>query len=612
MSTSASTLVDLIASTVATNTPTPTLMGVVPNNIWMIIVGFLISFVLAFGIGANDVANSFGTSVGSKVLTLLQACILASVFETAGAILLGAKVSDTIRKGIIDVGPYNGTEEVLMVGNVAALTGSCVWLLIATFLRLPVSGTHSIVGATLGFALVANGANGINWKKLGLIVGSWFISPVMSGLVSVGFFFIIKRFILSKAAPLEPGLKFLPVIYAITVVINVFSIFYDGPELLGFDKIPLWGIFVMSFGSGIIVTLVVRFAIVPWQRQKIQREVMYSAADNSDVDQSQLTLVTYSATSSRASSRGNSRRPSIDKITSTHSSVEKLGITIENKKNEEKTVQAFVIDENNLTASNGQVVTSIINPNAKPLLPSNGMANGCLKTDTSEAKAFLEPSKDGTFDTEKADKTVHSDTSLLNDSKDSNCSQESDDTRQKSRDQIKDEPETIRLFSFLQVLTAVFGSFAHGGNDVSNAIGPLVGLWIVHQSGNVAQKAATPLWILAYGGVGISLGLWLWGRRVIKTLGEDLTKITPSSGFCIEIGSALTVLIASNIGIPISTTHCKVGSVVCVGRFRSRENVDWKLFRNIFLAWIVTLPISGGVSAAVFAGLRLVPGVMPS
>jgi sodium-dependent phosphate transporter len=121
----------------------------------------------------------------------------------------------------------------------------------------------------------------------------------------------------------------------------------------------------------------------------------------------------------------------------------------------------------------------------------------------------------------------------------------------------------------------------------------------------VASQAATPIWILLYGGIGISLGLIALGRRVMKTIGEDLTRITPSSGFCIEIGSALTVLIASNVGIPISTTHCKVGSIVFVGRFRSRENVDWSIFRNIVLAWLVTLPISGGISAAIMAGLRL-------
>jgi len=168
----------------------------------------------------------------------------------------------------------------------------------------------------------------------------------------------------------------------------------------------------------------------------------------------------------------------------------------------------------------------------------------------------------------------------------------------------KDRPGVGRLFSFLQIMTAAFGSFAHGGNDVSNAIGPLIALWLVYQDGNIAQKAPTPIYLLVYGGVGISLGLWVWGRRVIKTMGEDLTRITPSSGFTIEIGSAITVLLASKLGIPISTTHCKVGSIVSVGYVRSRNSVDWKLFRNIIFAWLVTVPVSGGLSAVIMLALR--------
>ena len=165
-----------------------------------------------------------------------------------------------------------------------------------------------------------------------------------------------------------------------------------------------------------------------------------------------------------------------------------------------------------------------------------------------------------------------------------------------------DPPEVVRLFSFLQIMTASFGAFAHGGNDVSNAIGPLIAIWLIYVEGSVLQEAETPLGILFFGGVGIVVGLWVWGRRVIKTVGEDLTKLTASSGFTIEIGAAFTVLVASKIGMPISTTHCKVGSVVFVGwAATSRGGVDWALFRNIIFAWAVTVPIAGGLSAAIMA-----------
>lgn len=198
--------------------------------LWMVILGFVIAFVLAFGVGANDVANSFATSVGSGVLTFRQACYLASVFEVAGAILLGYKVSDTMRKGILEVAVYEGNEQQLMYGMLAALTGCAIWLLVATYFKLPVSTTHSIVGATVGFGLVAHGADGLNIKTLVTIAASWVVSPVMSGLISIGVFMIINRFILRANRPFRAGLISLPFVYGITVFINVLSITLDGSK----------------------------------------------------------------------------------------------------------------------------------------------------------------------------------------------------------------------------------------------------------------------------------------------------------------------------------------------------------------------------------------------
>uniref|UniRef100_A0A9J7YGE4 Phosphate transporter n=1 Tax=Cyprinus carpio carpio TaxID=630221 RepID=A0A9J7YGE4_CYPCA len=196
--------------------------------LWMVVLGFIIAFILAFSVGANDVANSFGTAVGSGVVTLRQACILASIFETLGSILLGAKVGETIRKGIIDVNLYNETVPILMAGEVSAMVGSAVWQLIASFLKLPVSGTHCIVGSTIGFSMVAIGTKGVQWMQLVKIVASWFISPLLSGLMSGLLFFIIRYFILNKDDPVPNGLRALPLFYASTIGINAFSIMYTG------------------------------------------------------------------------------------------------------------------------------------------------------------------------------------------------------------------------------------------------------------------------------------------------------------------------------------------------------------------------------------------------
>ncbi|CAG0898975.1 unnamed protein product [Darwinula stevensoni] len=142
----------------------------------------------------------------------------------------------------------------------------------------------------------------------------------------------------------------------------------------------------------------------------------------------------------------------------------------------------------------------------------------------------------------------------------------------------------------------------------TNAVGPMLGLWFVYKTGNSALSDP-PIWMLAFGGLGMSLGLAVWGRRVIKTVGQGITLITPSSGFTMEMGAGLTVLLASKLGFPISTTHCLVGAVVCVGKVKDpKQGVEWGLFRNILLTWLVTLPACSGLSALImYILLNVVP-----
>lgn len=562
----------------------------IPEEVlWLVIVGFIIAFILSFAIGANDVANSFGTSVGSKVLTLRQACILGTIFEILGAVLIGYRVSDTIRKGIIDVTLYNnGSEHVLMAGNVAALTGSCVWLVIATMLSLPVSTTHSIVGATVGFSLVVHGEKGVNWLKMASIFGSWFVSPLLSGIVSVLTFLLIHHLVLKRPKPLEPGLLLLPVFYAFTAAINLFSVFYKGSNLLYFDKIPLYGVLIISLGTSLIVALVVKFFITPWYRKIITKKV----GKLKDKESTSSLSGDIECCLSR------------DVLVETH----KDHVHIEDAVKEYEVDSAgskFPLKQNEQNEDAYTEVNSACHELTST--PTKDCAIRLEGVDTPEKEnlttSFSTPISNDNSDLPLLNKSVEDqDYKSKEESKNSSMSsssseQDDEQKRMIARESVKDKPETVALFSFLQILTAVFGSFAHGGNDVSNSIGPLVAIWLIGTEGSALQKAQTPIWILFYGGFGIALGLWIYGRRVIKTMGTDLAKITPSSGFCIEIGSALTVLIASNIGIPISSTHCKVGSVVAVGRVRSRENVDWKLFRNIALAWIITVPVAGGISA---------------
>ncbi|XP_015738509.1 sodium-dependent phosphate transporter 1 [Coturnix japonica] len=654
--------------------PPPAPSGPLTPLLWMLVLGFIIAFVLAFSVGANDVANSFGTAVGSGVVSLRQACILASIFETVGSVLLGAKVSETIRKGLIDVDMYNDTQHLLMAGSISAMFGSAVWQLAASFLKLPISGTHCIVGATIGFSLVAKGQKGVKWSELLKIVLSWFISPLLSGIMSAVLFFLVRRFILHKTDPVPNGLRALPVFYACTVGINLFSIMFTGAPLLGFDKLPLWGILLISAGSAVVCALVVWFFVCPRMKKKIEREIKSSPSESPLMEKS------GSLKEEREEPKvplgdapmGDAKSPSTEAASAVppRAATEERAVSFNLGDAEETPERPPSIDLKETNVDGGAVqlpngnLVQFHQPVGHQLTSSGQYQYHTVHKDSGLYKDLLHKmhlAKMGDCMGDSGDKPLRRNNSYTSytmaicgmpldslraregeemeklawpvadtkkrvrmDSYTSYCNAVADvhpaadvdlnaaqvemglgDRKGSSSSleewQDQDKPEVSLLFHFLQILTACFGSFAHGGNDVSNAIGPLVALYLVYQTGDVATKVATPIWLLLYGGVGICIGLWVWGRRVIQTMGKDLTPITPSSGFSIELASALTVVIASNVGLPISTTHCKVGSVVSVGWLRSRKAVDWRLFRNIFMAWFVTVPISGLISAAIMA-----------
>ncbi|XP_036383264.1 sodium-dependent phosphate transporter 1-B-like isoform X2 [Megalops cyprinoides] len=627
-----STVMSLVAATtfaVATQQP-------LSDYLWLLVVGFVIAFILAFSVGANDVANSFGTAVGSGVVTLRQACILATVFETTGSMLLGAKVSETIRQGIIDVNMYNGSEPVLMAGSISAMFGSAVWQLLASFLKLPISGTHCIVGATIGFSLVAKGHQGVKWLELLRIVASWFLSPLLSGIMSAVLFYFVRMFILDKENPVPNGLKALPLFYAVTMGINLFSIMFTGAPLLGFDRIPWWGTLLISVACAFVTAIVVWFAVCPRLRKKIECEV------KSKPSQSPLMQNTLNC----APDEPPKTTSQPDQLPPAEESRVAFDIgdseDLDAKDSKDSDSNDLSGDNHSYIPNNGYSQYHTVHKDSglyKDLLHKLHLAkvgdcmgepgDGTIRRNNSYTSYTMAiyglhgdfKQKEGDKPTEDGNKEKKR---VRTDSYTSYCNavavggppdgvgegevvvlemaSEAGSQESLEEDGLEvDRQEVSVLFQFLQILTACFGSFAHGGNDVSNAIGPLVALWLVYITGSVTSSAPTPIWLLLYGGVGICAGLWVWGRRVIQTMGKDLTPITPSSGFSIELASAVTVVVASNIGLPVSTTHCKVGSVVAVGWLRSKKAVDWRLFRNIFIAWFVTVPVSGLISAAIMA-----------
>jgi PiT family inorganic phosphate transporter len=400
-----------------------------------IVLAALFGVFMAWGIGANDVANAMATSVGSKALTIKQAIFVAAIFEFLGAVLAGGEVTSTIRKGIVDVDLLSGSPELLVYGMLAALLAAATWLLIASHKGWPVSTTHSIVGAIVGFAAVGIGIDAVQWSKVGTIVMSWVVSPLTAGFIAYLIYQSVQRLILRREDPLERAKRYVPVYMFLAAFTITLVTILKGLKHVGLE---------ISLGDAYLLATGIAIAI------------------------------------------------------------------------------AFI----------GAMMIRRIQPDPK------------------------------------AEKNQHFYT-------------------------------VERVFGVLMVVTACGMAFAHGSNDVANAIGPLAAVVSVAQNGAVLAKAAVPPWILMLGGAGIVIGLATFGIRVISTVGKKITQLTPSRGFAAELAAATTIVIASGTGIPISTTHTLVGAVLGVGLARGIEAIDLRVVGRIFVSWVVTIP-AGAFLAIVF------------
>lgn len=200
------------------------------------------------------------------------------------------------------------------------------------------------------------------------------------------------------------------------------------------------------------------------------------------------------------------------------------------------------------------------------------------------------------------EKSVFSKFGLANLEKDAHVSVSTDAKVASVHDNAEVFPiEVEKTFTFLQVATACFSAWAHGSNDVANSVAPFAAIIYIYENGTFSNNADVPIWILAMGGGGIVIGLATYGYNVITTIGVKLTKITPSRGFAIELTSALVVVVASRLELPVSTTHCQVGATMGVGILDGKSGVNWKLFGKIALSWVATVAFAGLVSAGFFA-----------
>ncbi|NOZ33455.1 MAG: inorganic phosphate transporter [Alphaproteobacteria bacterium] len=434
---------------------------------------------MAMNIGANDVANNVAAAVGSGALPIAGAIVVAVIFETAGALIAGGEVVSTISKGIIDPSLMpNSTTFIMAMGS--ALLAAALWLNLATWIGAPVSTTHSIVGGVVGVGIAAAGLGAVNWDVMSRIVASWFISPVLGGVIAALFLAFMHRAIFSKKDMLAASRHWVPVLVGIMAA--AFTMYLTMKGLKRIWRPEPWMIAMIGAVAFALVVGIVRPLVA------------------------------------RASFRIENRRRDIN-----------------------------------------------------------------------------------------------------------------------------------ALFNIPLVFAAALLSFAHGANDVANAIGPLSAIVEAASSGQISAKVGIPLWVMLIGALGLAIGLALFGAKLIKKVGKQLTSLDQSRAFSVGLSTAITVIGASALGLPVSTTHITIGAIFGVGfyrefvhnalckarrtafahtsarspggrsrgllsgppvpRIRPRKLVRRRQFLSILAAWLITVPSAAVLAAVIFFAARIIlPG----
>lgn len=405
----------------------------------------ILGLYMAWNIGANDVANAMGTSVGSKALTLRRAVFLAAILEFCGAFFVGSSVSQTIQGGIVNLSVFQTDPMLFVIGMMGSLLATGILLQIASYFGLPISTTHAIVGAIVGFGMVVGGLDAIQWKQMGHISTSWILSPLLSGAVAYLLFSFIERKILFTPNPTVAAKKIAPYFIFLCSNVIMLSLFYQG---LSEFKLHL------SLVQSIAISCPISIGLAGISHMLLHRK----------------------------------------------------------------------------TAALAYTQNSFI-PEATP-------------------------------------------------------------------------HQVEEIFSYLQIISACLVAFAHGANDIANAIGPVAAVLTTLETHTLGAYSSIPSWLLLLGGLGIVFGLATWGWRVIETIGKKITELTPSRGFSAEFGAAITILFASKLGLPISTTHALVGAICGVGMAQGAKALNFKTLKEIIISWVVTIPLCAILSIILFYLLK--------
>ncbi|KFY36150.1 hypothetical protein V494_05273 [Pseudogymnoascus sp. VKM F-4513 (FW-928)] len=544
---------------------------------WLIAVISIAFCFSAFGNGGNDVANAYATSVAARTLEMWQAGILSMVTEFVGAVALGSGVTSTIKNKIMDLDRFKGKPGTLILVMTCAEIGSATWLTFANYAGFPVSTTHTIIGALVGSGIASQANISWGWSSgsVSQIAASWLIAPLISASVAAILFLVLKFSVLERQDSFKWAVRLIPFYLAFTGSILALFIVIELPSSPSLEEFGIGNIIAVIFGTfGGVLAISYVFFMPYFHRRLVLNDAriqvwhlplgpllwrdnppLYWPGNNGNPDGAAVTKDHYK----------NARLP-----------------------------ESSPTDSPTLIAGNEE---------SKSAADSSGLELGqglgpprMRKAHIGPKERFLGPTKDLPI---YAPARLFSWTKyLFLQGVTRDVTSHDSDHLEKTHGLAKQYDNKVEhLWTYAQVASAMMMSIAHGSNDVANAVGPWVAAYSTYESGQVDGKSPTPIWILVIAGFLLGLGFWVVGWRIVSALGNKITQMSPTRGYAIELGAAITVLMASRLNLPVSTTHCLTGATMGVSLMNfSLGATNWRQLLWIFFGWVLTLPAAGLVS----------------
>ncbi|ERS99628.1 solute carrier family 20 (sodium-dependent phosphate transporter) [Sporothrix schenckii 1099-18] len=586
-------------------------------------IGTVFALLDAFNNGANDVANSWATSVSSRSITYRWAMVLATVCEIAGAVATGARTASTIKDGIIPATAFEGNAGVQLLAFACAIAAASSWVMWCTAHSTHVSSSYSIISAVAGVGVATVGASHVQWgwnkgKGLGAVFSGLALAPLISGGFAASIYLLIKFIVLLRANPTKWAVYTSPFWFFLAAAVCTLSIVYKGAPQYHLTDKPSWWVASVIVGTAAGVALIATLFFVPYiyclmikKDQSIRwYHIFYGPALlRRPVEAGESIKVPNYNVVQEEDMEPESAPDSADAEAGAGEPLKDNAVTVvdANKEanfDEEKSQAKY----REMMEQSKRKLNAKLEAKPGPLgwamrtLRDYPMGAGSIYELHNIKRFFIRlPAMIVCGALYGVNYDIHAaQTGVLGTPEGERMARVYSHARRYPN-------EVEHSYSFIQVITACTASFAHGSNDIGNSAAPWAAMYAAWKTGTVNEsgKNPVPVWQLAVLAITLAIGFITYGYNIMKVMGNKITYHSPSRGCSMEMGAAITVLLAAQYSLPVSTSMCITGATIGVGLCNGTyKAVNWQRVGLLLTGWILTIPIAG-TAAGCLVGLFL-------